>query len=121
MYSPDIPAYPYNDKHIVIPIYTGIAHDISITSEIKKDTVVGEKKVIEGSVRIINTTNNPISLQSKTQLIDDNGIEFTTKNKIDIPRSQGPEQAGVAYVNIISKDNPENIALLEQFGEKVTV
>ncbi len=120
MYSPDVINYP-NDKHIIIPIYTGIANDISITSEIKKDTVVGNKKVIEWSVRMINTTNNPISLQAKTQLIDENGIEFVTKNKVDIPRSQWKEQAWVAYVTIISKDNPENITLLEQFGDKVTV
>ena len=121
MYPEDITNYPYTGKHIIIPLYKAAVSDVSVSLDLDKREIPTQSTILQWKVRLINTTNNPISLQQKTQLIDTNGIEFTTTSKVVIPRSQWSQQAGVSYVNIIAKDNPENNKLIEQYWKNISL
>ena len=121
MYPEDIENYPYTGKHIVIPLYRSSVKNASLSLDLNKKLIPEQSTITKWKMRLINTTNNPISLQQKTQLIDSNGIEFVTTNKVVIPRSQWPQQAGAAYVDISAKDTVQNNELMKKYGQNISI
>lgn len=121
MYPEDIENYPYTGKHIIIPLYKSSVKNASLSLDLNKKSIPEQSTILRWKVRLINTTNNAISLQQQTQLIDTNGIEFTTASKIVIPRSQWSQQAGITYVDIVAKDNPQNNELMKQYWQNITI
>jgi len=121
MYPEDITNYPYTGKHIIIPLYKASIKDASTSLDLNKKDIPKQSTILKWKVRFINTTNNPISLKQQTQLIDANGIEFTTMSKIIIPRSQWNQQAGITYGDIVAKDNQQNNELMKQYWQNITI
>ena len=121
MYPEDIINYPYTGKHIIIPLYKSSIKNASISLDLNKSNIPEQSTILKGKIRLINKTNSEISLQQKTQLIDNNWIEFITNNKITIPKSKGQQQAGIAYVDITAKDNPENNKLIDQYWKDISL
>ena len=121
MYPEDIINYPYTDKHIIIPLYRSSVDNITTSLSLNKKSVPAQSTILQWKVRLINTTKNSISLQQQTQLIDNNGIEFVTADKVTIPRSQWATQAGIAYIDIRAKDTPENSIRIKQYGQNITI
>lgn len=120
MYPQDLENYPLKEKHIVIPLYTWKIEKIETSLSLDKK-INTDWTIVKGTVRLVNTTNTVISLKVNTQLIDDYGVEYTTNNKVSIPRSEGKDKAGVSYVQITSKDNAENNLLVKEHAEWITM
>lgn len=120
MYPQDITNYPYTGKHIIIPLYTGKAWNITTSMELN-NKIKGDGTMLKGTIRLINTTQSVLSLKINTQLVDDFWIEYTMDDKVIIPASQWQNQAGVSYVNITSKNSPENNTLVQEHGGTISL
>lgn len=120
MYPEQLAEYPYQDKYIIIPMYTGSVKNVSSSLSLDK-THNEEIPIIKGKVRIINTTYTPYSLKAQTQLVDDFGIEYTIDNKVTIPAAKNKNSAGMTYVSVTSKNTPENIELIKQHQTQITL
>lgn len=121
MYPENIKDYPFTGKHIILPLQIGSLPHATVSADLNKKNVPQTATLLKGKIRIINTSKTVFNLQTNTQLIDDQGIEFTTIGKVILPKSHGEQQAGIAYVDIIAKDNPTNNNLIKQYGDNLTI
>lgn len=118
LYPDDIDQYPNKERHITIPLYTGRIE--SITNSLSVDKVArSDWSIIKGKLRLINTTNTPYSLIPQTQIVDEFWIEYTTLHTVDLPAASWEWKAAISEVNIVSKDNPENIDLVLKHSAEI--
>lgn len=78
--------YPYKESHIIIPLLKESAAVNKILS-IDGEKVQFSSQPAKGKVRIVNTTQNIITLVKNTQLITDEGVIFLTNREVSLPRS----------------------------------
>lgn len=89
--------YPYRDAHIIIPLLSGSIHAH------QEMTIDGQyiqyiSNPAKGEVRMVNTTDEEITLVKNTQLVTEEGVTFTIDSWVTIPAAQGTGQAWYSYI-----------------------
>jgi len=102
----EIADYPYKDAHIIVPLITwSIKTHVDMTIDGQYIQYISHPA--KGEVRIVNKTSDPLNLVKNTQLITDDGIIFTTDNRVNVPATNGTGQAGYGYVTATANINDD--------------